>query len=302
MKKTFPVLVAIALLVILLYAFAQSTSFDYYKQKSSSELHALIFTESDNLFPALDVLNDLGDGAILVVNNSTNEAYIIEESIGDWDFEVYIEQGQSATFREKFYPTNCGGAFGDDYHVPTLQQTAGSSIKLSEITANCKTRLETFTYAQKKEALSNYATNLRNAYRALAEYTTLSADAITLAVAPTGELKAVLEATPTTGTFPLAVKFNISKSTASTGQALEKYELDFGDGTAKATGNWPAAAQIEHTYNKAATAKLTIWEKTTGKTATATVGIGTTAVSVECKTILECLAQVDKKFVDGIFK
>lgn len=121
-------------------------------------------------------------------------------------------------------------------------------------------------------------------------------------------LKAMLESDKTGGDPPLAVKFNITKSIASEGNELEKYELDFGDGSAKVEGDWPTdAAELEklksiaHTYEKNATAKLTITEKSTGEKSSAEISIAV-AKPPECETILQCLAELDKKFVEGVFE
>lgn len=128
---------------------------------------------------------------------------------------------------------------------------------------------------------------------------------------PSGEIQASIEPSPASGKAPLTVKFDISKSHPSLGKTLDKYELDFNDGSAKKVGAWPSSVSsltaIEHIYSKSSTAKLTVWEKGPDKTASATKQItittgGGTVTPVEINNVLTGIGQIDKKFVDSLFK
>ncbi len=123
---------------------------------------------------------------------------------------------------------------------------------------------------------------------------------------PSSNLLAVLEVNKTTGNKPLTVVFDISKSTASTGKTIEKYELDFGDDTPKQTGVWPTTSTglndlklISHIYQTSSVAKLTITEKDTGETAEKSVTI-TVGVAPVSKGIVESLANISKSLVDDL--
>jgi PKD repeat protein len=56
---------------------------------------------------------------------------------------------------------------------------------------------------------------------------------------------AVLSATPTSGTAPLAVHFDASSSSDSDGDAIASYQFNFGDGSPAVTQSSP---KIDHTY------------------------------------------------------
>lgn len=126
---------------------------------------------------------------------------------------------------------------------------------------------------------------------------------------PVTQLNAFLKADKTKGEPPLEVTFDITGSIASEGKKIEKYELDFGDGTPKSAGAWPADTtplkSIKHTYQKSAEAKLLVWEAGTmiGFTvkSEATVSIDLTGCS-QCETVLQCMACLDRAFVQGVFE
>ena len=130
---------------------------------------------------------------------------------------------------------------------------------------------------------------------------------------PSLAIQASIESSTASGSATLDVKFDISKSHASTGKDLDKYELDFGDGEKK-KGTWPTEVaeleklkSIEHTYSKTAIAKLTVWEKDTGKTDSKTKQITIRELPIdeackECSTMLQCLACVDQKLARNLYK
>ncbi len=192
MKKYVPkILLLVVLVTLLLYVFAD-TSFDYYKQKSEDTFKALIFTQNDNLYHALDVLNDLDGGAILVVDTSNDKVHIIKKGVGDWDFQVRRENGSNSSLRETFRVLDCTG-LGAEYQVPNTKRSPGSIIKISNINAECYTPLgSNLSFDSTIDDLKRVASNVRNVYKLLPAYINLPDDAITLAEANpviAGELK-----------------------------------------------------------------------------------------------------------------
>jgi len=144
-------------------------------------------------------------------------------------------------------------------------------------------------------------------YKGLTTNNTIGAFLEIKSGAAPGAFTASMAPSVSSGTGPLSVTFDISASQASAGKTLDKYELDFGDGSPNKSENWPADTSplkaIPHSYSKSATAILTVWEKgnATPQTALAQITVNVDESCSSCDSALKCLACLDKKLVSGLF-
>mgnify|MGYP002786896427 CR=1 FL=1 len=195
---------------------------------TSTEFRVYVHSTSTNIYESVGIGNGTGDD--FIISGSVGGGADTQAPTAPTNLAAATVRASTLTLSWTNATDNVGVTGYDVFRGATKLNTSLLTTNTYNVTG--------------LTACTDYSFTVR-AYDAAGNNTTSAALAVKSNCAPT----AVLNATPTSGSAPLAVNFNATGSTdPDAGDFILGYEWDFGDGSAISNANAPS-----HTYNATGT-------------------------------------------------